>query len=831
MGIMKFKTEKEELKYNDFLEQFKHKDINFVVSAFEELMLNDIYQSDENTKIKLNRNVTKLFFDEINLYINEKRNIRYSLCGETRSNLGNTEVLLANYDFKRLDKMTKNDVVFSLNLGTNKFEKKQVQEIYENGYQECYELILEGGRKISSSKFHKFLSVKQNGIINSNPIRKNRKIIGRIKQQKLFTKPEWVEVENLEKGQYLAIPKKIEVYEETGFDLNTLKLIGFYLADGSLTRGSVVFDLTKQQKIDYLRKLENNNQSLNFKLRQNSNGRDLIKNPTWNKGYKFCFNKQYDLHLKQKDDFSQLIYDLGLNDKICYDKFIPTKIKLGTEKELYALLGGLFTGDGHIDKTKGLCYNTTSKRLITDIKIILSKLGLSYSEKIKISNCKGKKYKSFEVYISKYKDCEIMFKNCDFCEFKTDRLKIYLAKKSKRLPPQREVCQLRNIIFKKIISKKYIGKQLVYDIEIKDNHNYIANLIVSHNSGKSYVGLKITSLILAKNNINFNDKIDYFVCGNQIEYRQKLQKAKFGEFYLVDENYFTRAGLGSNIEFSQLQDYNNIIAKKNIGSIFITPEKFLNVGSVLGFSTYGRDKNNWLSKMLLFKFKNKFPYLIGYVIVDIGDLFRKNGCYVYKEIGGCNNNSLKEYSDLSKDNINYSWCIPDKYKFDLELLKPTISRNEDKTISSCPFYKICNHGLAKYERKKDTWINKELKGGLDERTFERFSLAVKLIIDLTPTIDINSEMIKLKARNGKDLKNKVKLKVHKYTNTKMGIAEFDELIEIIKSNTDIEFLCDTLNQLDIKELNENVFNLEGGDFIKSKFEELRKQEKKNKKKE
>jgi hypothetical protein len=326
-------------------------------------------------------------------------------------------------------------------------------------------------------------------------------------------------------------------------------------------------------------------------------------------------------------------------------------------------------------------------------------------------------------------------------------------------------------------------------------------------------------IILNKIGIDFNEKADYFICGNQIEYRQKLKNAKFGEFYLIDENFFTRAGLGSNIEVGQLQDYNSIIAKKNIGAIFITPEKFLNVGAVLGFSTYGRDSKNWLSRLLLFKFKDGFPFLIGYVVINIGDLYRKYGCYLYKLLGGCTNTKRIELNDIPKDNINYSWCIPQTYRNDFSLFESNIEITDDK-INECPFYKICCHGMAKYERKKDTWIEKEMKGGLDERTHERFRLSCELILDLNPNVIIENNIIKLNAKNGKDLKNRVKLKVHKYTNTKMGIGEFEEMIEIIKSNTDISMLVDTLSQLENEtELREKFFNLEGGDFIKSQYEQ------------
>jgi len=69
-------TPKEIKKY------FLRKPVKFEISQFEEFMLNDIYQSDEGAKIKLNRDVTKVFAQEIAMYKRQKRNIRYSVKGE-----------------------------------------------------------------------------------------------------------------------------------------------------------------------------------------------------------------------------------------------------------------------------------------------------------------------------------------------------------------------------------------------------------------------------------------------------------------------------------------------------------------------------------------------------------------------------------------------------------------------------------------------------------------------------------------------------------------------------------------------------------------------------
>lgn len=332
-------------------------------------------------------------------------------------------------------------------------------------------------------------------------------------------------------------------------------------------------------------------------------------------------------------------------------------------------------------------------------------------------------------------------------------------------------------------------------------------------SGKSLVALKIGDIILIDSPTQeFTRDIDSIVCGNQIEYRKRLKEAQFGDFYLVDENFFNNSGIGANIEADQLKDYNAIIAKKNVSVLFINPEKFLNVGATMGLSTYGRDAKNWLSRLLVYKFKDGFPFLIGYIVVDIGQMFRKHGCYIYKEVGGCNNTNKKNFEDIPKKFIKHSSCLPKKI-------------DKEKLVTdhqTCPFYNMCNHGLCKYEKKKDTWIDKEMKGGLDERTYERFHLSLELIALLDPEIIAEAQSIKLKAKSGKDLKNRVRLILPSLTNTKFGIAEFDELLEMVKTNCDLSMTCQTLKTLQDEELKQKFFNLDGGETIRTIYEKLNK---------
>lgn len=373
------------------------------------------------------------------------------------------------------------------------------------------------------------------------------------------------------------------------------------------------------------------------------------------------------------------------------------------------------------------------------------------------------------------------------------------------------------------VTKDFLNEIKTY---VKQKRNIRLSCKGETRDGKSLNMLKVVKIILfeihensLKNNesyefMDFETDIDKIVCGNQIEYRKKIKDAKFSDVYLIDENFFNRSGLGSNVEVQQLNDYNSQIAKKNISTIFITPKKFLNVGATLGVSTYGRDSNNWLGRLLVYKFKDDYPYLIGYTVLNLNDLFTDYGCYIYRWIGGCNNVKRVPPHKIDKQLLKHLSCVSDEDKMERVI-------NGVKDLSVCPFYDVCNHPLCKYEHKKDTWIDEEMSGTLDERTQERFELSLKIILELYTELVEEHLTFRLRVKNKKDLSNKVKVKLPRLTNTKFTITESLELVEIIVSNTDVLMLVETLKTLGNEELKHQFFNLECGHIIKREYDNLK----------
>jgi len=343
--------------------------------------------------------------------------------------------------------------------------------------------------------------------------------------------------------------------------------------------------------------------------------------------------------------------------------------------------------------------------------------------------------------------------------------------------------------------------------KIKNKENISISIKGMTRSGKSLLGLKIADVITRRYTYGFNT--ERIVCGNQKEYRQKLQKASFGMVFQIDENAFSNAGIGANLETEQLKDIQNIIAKMNIHTIYITPRIFLNNNSEVGLAYWGKDTKNWVSRFLLYSLRGHNPILLGYILVDVGSIFSDYGCVIYRLLGGCNNPNKIKVTDIPKYLLNDNICIPEQYRKEplkaIELLN-----KDDKEKHICPFYRVCEHPICKYEHKKDSWISKEMKGGLDERTEERYKIAVNLMLKLGIFRE-DEQMIKLKAKSGKDFRVKAKLHIPKITNTKLTITEMEEVFDICRSITELETFFSILEQINfnINDLNK----MEGGEVL------------------
>lgn len=406
--------------------------------------------------------------------------------------------------------------------------------------------------------------------------------------------------------------------------------------------------------------------------------------------------------------------------------------------------------------------------------------------------------------------------------------------------------ELKNIKFENdTFDELYLQDLMIYNDEIKEKlnrdvtsifnnwvlsklrkkENISLNIKGSTRSGKSLVALKHNLNLAKYYNKDFGERIEKIVCANQIEYRQKLSDAEFGDGFQIDENDFATVGIGSNIESMQLRDLQNIIAKKNIHTTYLTPKIFLNNVSEIGLVSFGKDLDNWLSKFLLYSLKYTPYTLMGYVVFDVGIMFQEFGCFLYKDTGGCPNPNKRKISELDQELIKGSFCLPES--LDLNNFVPNTEEKKMTKEEPCPFYDICSHPLCKYEHKKDKWIKTKMIGGLEARERERYILVFKLIHALNCEFMCTENRLKVEnVKNFKEIKLLIKESIPSLTNMKLGIAEFETLCDTFKLMFfNIDYMLRILNQVQDVNAESLLWRIKNGETLQQKFINFKEQKK------
>jgi len=187
---------------------------------------------------------------------------------------------------------------------------------------------------------------------------------------------------------------------------------------------------------------------------------------------------------------------LGIYGQTKLKKRLPKNIHSYCKKDICELLGGFFDTDGSVNSRKGgykITLTASSFDLLFEVKLLLQKLGIHCTiDKIKPSPNSGKGGTEFYHRLSisdnrsiiKFGE-EIYFK----VNYKQDRLnniirwfkeKPVVIRKGKETIMNKGVPGLR---FERVVSIEDIGMQLIYNLTAGNSHTYIANGIVTHNTG------------------------------------------------------------------------------------------------------------------------------------------------------------------------------------------------------------------------------------------------------------------------------------------------------------------------------------------------------------
>ena len=164
---------------------------------------------------------------------------------------------------------------------------------------------------------------------------------------------------------------------------------------------------------------------------------------------------------------------------------VPKVVFESSNKFKAEFISALFDCDGYISKTGlEIDYSSKSRKFLEDLQILLTHFNIESVIRIKNAKLNGKIFENYRLFITDNQSIE-NFKKIGFNnKFKQERLSKHKCNKTKR---RKTYYPSEDLVCTKIKSiKKIKGLKEVFDLSVDKNHSFIANGIISHNSGKSH---------------------------------------------------------------------------------------------------------------------------------------------------------------------------------------------------------------------------------------------------------------------------------------------------------------------------------------------------------
>lgn len=335
-------------------------------------------------------------------------------------------------------------------------------------YKPCVRIELQSGLNLECSTDHP-VYIADSG-------RATRKYVDRIRTRvKTYS---YVKAGDIKTGQYAGVIDEVPIFG----NLNVEKayLIGMLIGDGSYTKRSIVALHTGDK--DTWNYVESNNYG-------------VVVN-RFDSGEKY--SKEFRTY--RITDGCQMMRRLGLYGQSKCTKTLPNNIHLWNKESIANLIAGLWDTDGYVTiesngkKKHRICFCQSNLSLIRAVQEQLIKFGIHSSIKInkpKKSVIKDKQVNSKEAYV-------LIIKDKKSCVRFIENIHLNISYKQRNLDRIKEITKAKftkdnsfrqGIHADKVISITPIGVQRIYNLEAHQDHNYIANFIVTHNSaGLGLVG-------------------------------------------------------------------------------------------------------------------------------------------------------------------------------------------------------------------------------------------------------------------------------------------------------------------------------------------------------
>lgn len=385
--------------------------------------------------------------------------------GGNRCLPGDARVAMSDGSWRNIDQVRPGDEILVFDKNHREVTVGKVLNFFENGVQDVYEYTLTSGRKVRSTKTHRWLGQQTDGsllIRTVDEMPKSSTKIGFAQDLPFFG-------------------KSSSKWSPT---------LGYLLGDGCFTgdqiKLSVENDHIRQRFIDGIPK--------EYSYRENEG----------------------NVFITSDGELEHYLRTLGLYRCLAHEKFIPDEVFTYKASELMQIVEGLFATDGWITEDE-IGYCSISEQLVRDVSLLLSKFGISGYIQIDNRPRKGKVRRALWSLRIKHP----RFYNI-FCD-----LFAVPGKVGKKKDAGSVRTRLANgINFYSVKEVQNLGPDLTYCIEVDHpDHLFIVDGAISHNSGANMGILEdwhpgLLSFVTKKSRGNWENIRKFAVITNENRFKQ-----------------------------------------------------------------------------------------------------------------------------------------------------------------------------------------------------------------------------------------------------------------------------------------------------------------------
>ncbi|MGI8554737.1 MAG: DnaB-like helicase N-terminal domain-containing protein, partial [Pyrinomonadaceae bacterium] len=262
----------------------------------------------------------------------------------------NSEIVLSDGSIHTIEQIYHSRKGILLSLDENfKFVKTEIENFIDDSIKPVFTVLTRLGRKIETTASHPFLTI--NG---------------------------WEKLQNLKPGLKIAVPRIIDVFGQDVWRECEVKILGYLLGDGCLTKNTPEFTVENQAiKTDFANVVED------------FGGVEAVQSNTPDRSFSFRIRKTGKRSNKE-NPLTRWLKDLKIYGCNSHQKFIPNEV-FTLKKDLLGLfINRLFSTDGWASVLKSgqvqIGFASVSERMIRQVQHLLLRFGV-------ISNLKKRQVK------------------------------------------------------------------------------------------------------------------------------------------------------------------------------------------------------------------------------------------------------------------------------------------------------------------------------------------------------------------------------------------------------------------------------------------------------